>query len=127
MESLDYQGMEPEDRVAKLDDWCEQQSAIPYVLVGSSMGGHVAASAATGKGAAALGIFLMAPAFYMTGFEQHTPQPPKCPVTIVHGWHDDIVAWQNAACFAEPANARFVLLDDGHALTGKLADVVDEF
>jgi len=124
--SLDYRGMEAEDRVAKLEAWCDGQTAA-FVLAGSSMGGHVAAAAAIGKGSDALGLFLMAPAFYMSGYEQHTPNPPNCPVTIVHGWHDDIVAWQNAACFAEPAKARLVLLDDGHSLTAKLDDVTAEF
>ncbi len=127
VESLDYQGMDdPDARVAKLEAWCEQQT-VPYVLVGSSMGGHVAAAAATGKGKAALGLFLMAPAFYMTGFEQFTPHPPDCPVVIVHGWHDDVVPWQNSARFAEPAKAKLVMLDDDHRLVGALDAVCEEF
>jgi len=127
VESLDYQGMNnPDERVAKLEAWCEQQDG-PYVLVGSSMGGHVASAAAIGKGKDALGVFLMAPAFYMTGFEQLTPHPPNCPVVIVHGWHDDVVPWQNSACFAEPAKAKLVMLDDDHRLVGSLDEVCAEF
>ncbi len=127
VESLDYQGMDdPYARVTKLEAWCKQQRD-PYVLVGSSMGGHVAAAAATGKGKAALGLFLMAPAFYMAGFEQHTPHPPECPVVIVHGWHDDVVPWQNSARFAELAKARLVMLDDDHRLVGALDAVCEEF
>ena len=47
------------------------------MLVGSSLGGHVSAAAA-----AALrprGLFLLAPAFYMPGFEAYTPQDVACP------------------------------------------------
>lgn len=127
VESLDYQGMDdPDARVAKLEAWCERQHD-PYVLVGSSMGGHVATAAAIGKGKKALGVFLMAPAFYMTGYEQLTPPPPDCPVTIVHGWRDEIVPWQNSACFAEPAKAKLVMLDDEHRLVDSLTAVCDEF
>ncbi|NND55050.1 MAG: alpha/beta hydrolase [Gammaproteobacteria bacterium] len=127
VESLDYQGMDdPDQRVAKLNAWCEFQTE-PYVLVGSSMGGHVAASAANQQGRKALGLFLMAPAFYMEGFEQLTPNAPGCPITIVHGWNDDVVPWRNSACFAEPANAKLVLLDDDHRLVNTLDAVCAEF
>lgn len=127
VESLDYQGMDdPAERVARLEVWCEQQMQ-PYVLAGSSMGGHVATAAASGKGRDALGVFLMAPAFYMTGFEQLTPDPPDCPLTIVHGWHDDVVPWQNSACFAEPAKAKLVMLDDDHRLANSLDALRAEF
>ncbi len=125
--SLDYQGMnDPDERVAKLDAWCAEQTD-PYVLVGSSMGGHVATAAANRKGIHACGLFLMAPAFYMAGYEQLTPKPPLCPVTIVHGWRDDVVAWQNSACFAEPAHCKLVLVDDDHRLIDQLPAVCAEF
>ena len=127
VESLDYQGMDdPDARVARLEEWCVA-TPEPFVLVGSSMGGHVAAAAATGKGNAAQGLFLLAPAFYVTGYEQHTPPTPECPVTIVHGWNDDVISWRNSACFAEPCGARLVLLNDGHRLGEKLEQVIEQF
>ena len=127
VESLDYQGMDDADkRVGKLEAWCAEQSD-PYVLVGSSMGGHVGTAAANGKGVHTLGLFLMAPAFYMSGFEQFTPKPPLCPITIVHGWRDDIVPWQNSACFAEPAHCKLVLVDDDHRLIDALPAIEAEF
>jgi len=127
VESLDYQGMDdPDQRVAKLEAWCEFQNAS-YMLVGSSMGGHVAAAAANTKGSDALGLFLMAPAFYMAGYEQLTPKQPQCPTTIVHGWRDDVVPWQNSACFAEPKNIRLLLLDDDHRLIDSLPAICEEF
>ena len=120
VESLDYQGMDdPHERVDHLVDWCQQQSA-PIVLVGSSMGGHVVAAAA--NEITPIGVFVMAPAFYVSGYEQFTPAPPACPLTIVHGWRDEIIPWQNSVRFAQACHARLVLLDSDHRLT----DVIDE-
>jgi alpha/beta superfamily hydrolase len=121
VESLDYQGMDdPQDRVNKLVNWCSGMSDS-YVLVGSSMGGHVAA--ATAEHAKPLGLFLLAPAFYMQGYESHTPPCPDCPVTIIHGWHDDIVPWQNSLRFGEESGASVILVDSDHRLTDALDDI----
>jgi pimeloyl-ACP methyl ester carboxylesterase len=84
------------------------------VLVGSSLGGHVAAAAA-----AALpvrGLFLLAPAFYMPGFEAHTPQAVSCPVAIVHGWRDDIVPVDNSIRWAREHRAALHIIDSDHRL-----------
>ncbi|TDJ45939.1 MAG: alpha/beta hydrolase [Gammaproteobacteria bacterium] len=120
VESLDYQGMDdPQERVDLLVDWCRQQAA-PIVLAGSSMGGHVTAAAANIVVPA--GLFLMAPAFYVSGYEQLPPEPPACPLTIVHGWRDEIIPWQNSVRYGETCHATLVLLDSDHRLT----DVLDE-
>jgi alpha/beta superfamily hydrolase len=120
VESLDYRGMDdPQERVDLLVDWCRKQAA-PVVLAGSSMGGHVVAAAA--NSVAPAGIFIMAPAFYVPGYESQTPEPPACPLTIVHGWRDEIIPWQNSVRYGEVCHARLVLLDSDHRLT----DVLDE-
>ena len=93
-DSIDYQGIaDPGERVAKL---IAEASGIDdtLVLVGSSMGGHVATAAAERLGAAAL--FVLAPAYYMPGYEALTPPPPGMPITIVHGWRDDVVPVDNS-------------------------------
>ena len=124
VESLDYQGMpDPGDRTEKLADYCRGRD--PLVLVGSSMGGHVAASVAARE--SARGLFLLAPAFFMPGYEALTPEPPDCPVTIVHGWSDDVVPCDNSIRWARPAGARLLLLDGGHRLTERLAAVLGAF
>ena len=46
------------------------------------------------------GLFLLAPAFYMPGYEDYTPQDVRCPTAIVHGWHDDIVPVENSIRWA---------------------------
>ena len=123
--SVDYQGMDDaQARVDKLLDWCAR-AELPYLLAGSSMGGHVAAAAA--ERTEPIGLFLMAPAFFMPGYEQHTPGPPGCPVSIVHGWHDEIVPWRNGVRFGEACDATVTLLDDDHRLTVRLERVASVF
>jgi pimeloyl-ACP methyl ester carboxylesterase len=88
------------------------------VLVGSSMGGHVSAAAAARV--KPRGIFLLAPAFYMPGFEAHTPQHVTCPTAIVHGWHDDIVPVENSVRWAREHHAALHVLDSGHRLEDQI-------
>lgn len=124
VESLDYRGMDdPAERIAKLTAWCEA-ATDPYVLVGSSMGGYVAAAVAnTGS---PLGLFLMAPAVYVPGYENYTPAAPPCPVVIVHGWHDEVIPWQNGARFGAGADARVVLVNSDHGLASALPELTEE-
>jgi surfactin synthase thioesterase subunit len=125
VESLDYQGMDdPRERVARLVAYCRDQGA-PIALVGSSMGGFVAATAAAEL--PALGLFLMAPAFYVPGYEQYVPPPPACPVTIVHGWRDDVVPWDGSVRYAARSRARLTLIDGDHRLTANLGEVTELF
>jgi len=86
--------------------------------VGSSMGGHVSAAAA-----ALLkprGLFLLAPAFYMAGYEAYTPQDVECPTAIVHGWHDDIVPVENSIRWAREHQAALHLLNSDHRLEDQI-------
>jgi pimeloyl-ACP methyl ester carboxylesterase len=118
VESVDYRGIDdPAARVEKLLG-VGRQIAGPIVLVGSSMGGHVSAAAATRLQAAAL--FLLAPAFYMPGFEQYTPQDVAVPTAIVHGWHDDIVPVDSSIRWAREHRATLHLLDSNHRLEDQI-------
>jgi surfactin synthase thioesterase subunit len=118
VESVDYRGLEdPAQRVAKLIAAGGALKA-PLVLVGSSMGGHVSAAAA-----AALrpcGLFLLAPALYMKGYEQYTPQDVACPTAIVHGWHDAIVPVDNSIRWAREHRATLHVLDSDHRLEDQI-------
>jgi pimeloyl-ACP methyl ester carboxylesterase len=121
VESVDYRGMD--DPMARVKKLLAVASALtgPVVLVGSSMGGHVAAAAA-----AALrprGVFLLAPAFYMPGFEQYTPQDVPAPTAIVHGWHDDIVPVQSSFRWAQEHRAALHVLDSGHRLEDQIETI----
>jgi pimeloyl-ACP methyl ester carboxylesterase len=127
-ESVDYRGMhDPAARVAKLHEFAK---TLPgeLVLVGSSLGAHVCTAVSTQV--ATRGLFLLAPAFFMPGYEQYTPQPPSCPVAIVHGWNDTIVPVENSIRYAKQHRSALHVLDSDHRLTANITDVcmlLDQF
>lgn len=121
IDSIDYRGMEsPADRVDKL---LRESAQIDgkLILVGSSMGGHVATAAAEKSGAA--GLFVLAPAYYLPGYEALTPSAPSMPICIVHGWHDDIVPADNSIRFARSCSATLHLVDGDHRLTANINEI----
>tara|TARA_R110002096_G_scaffold97263_2_gene216672 strand:- start:509 stop:1006 length:498 start_codon:yes stop_codon:yes gene_type:complete len=123
-DSVDYQGIaDPTARVGKLRQVCADIDD-PLILVGSSMGGHVATAAAESLGA--VGLFVLAPAYFMEGFEDLTPAPPSMPICIVHGWHDDIVPVENSIRFARACSATLHLVDGDHRLTQNI-DEINEY
>lgn len=120
-DSIDYQGIaDPTDRVAKCVRECAEIDD-DIVLVGSSMGGHVATAAAGKVGAS--GLFVLAPAYFMAGYEDLTPPPPDMPICIVHGWHDDIVPVDNSIRYARSCGATLHLLDGDHRLTANIEEI----
>lgn len=120
-DSIDYQGMaDPSERVEKCVRECVDIDG-PLVLVGSSMGGHVATAAAGRLGAA--GLFVLAPAYFMEGYEDLTPAPPAMPICIVHGWHDDIVPVDNSIRFARTCSATLHIVDGDHRLTANIGEI----
>ena len=122
-DSIDYQGIvDPTARVEKLLRECSGMSDS-LILVGSSMGGHVATAAADALGAA--GLFVLAPAYYMQGYEELTPPPPPMPICIVHGWHDDIVPVENSIRYAHECSATLHLVNGDHRLTSNIGEIND--
>ena len=123
-DSVDYRGIaDPAERVQKLVRECAGIEGA-LLLVGSSMGGHVATAAAQTVGAA--GLFVLAPAYFMEGYERLTPTPPELPICIVHGWKDDIVPAENSIRFARDCGATLHLVDGDHRLTGNI-DEINEY
>jgi len=124
VESIDYQGIaDPTERVEKCVRECANIDDR-LILVGSSMGGHVATAAAERVGAA--GLFVLAPAYYMEGYEALTPPPPDLPICIVHGWHDDIVPVDNSIRYARDCSATLHIVDGDHRLTDNI-DASNEY
>ena len=120
-DSIDYQGMaDPSDRVQKLVAACKDIDDT-LILVGSSMGGHVATAAASKIDVA--GLFVLAPAYYMPGYEDLTPNAPQIPIAIVHGWRDDVVPVANSIRFAEACRAELHVLDGDHRLTANINEI----
>ena len=119
-ESVDYRGMaDPVERADKLAAECAGVEE-PLVLVGSSMGGYVAAAAAPRVRPA--GLFLLAPAFYLEEYGVPVPPLPEAPLEVVHGWGDDVVPVEDSIRFARECKATLHLVDSDHRLT----DAIDE-
>jgi len=121
VKSIDYQGIEAADhRVMKLVSECLSiKEAI--CLVGSSMGGFVASAAA--KEVKAIGLFVLAPAYYMKGFDYTPFEAADIPTEIIHGWRDDIVPVKNSIRYAEKNHAKLHILDGDHRLTENIEDI----
>ncbi len=124
-EAIDYRGIADVGvRVEKLAAAVSGR-AEPLLFVGSSVGGHVATAVAGTRPVA--GLFLIAPAFYMPGYEALTPAPPSCRTVIVHGWRDAVVPVDNVIRFARNAGATLHVVDDEHRLLERLDEVVRYF
>jgi len=120
-DSIDYQGIaDPTERVEKCVRECADIEG-PLILVGSSMGGHVATAAADQLGAA--GLFVLAPAYFMEDFEDLTPAPPSMPICIVHGWHDDVVPVANSIRDGGSCGATLHIVDGDHRLTANIGEI----
>lgn len=127
VDSIDYrESFDTCWRVERLLEILEKEEE-PFVLVGSSMGAYVANLAATQK--LPLALFLMAPAFYVDSDEyaEKDPAAPQCPISIVHGWNDDIVPFDNALRFAKKYQTQLHGLDGDHGLNSVLKNVGDLF
>jgi len=85
----------------------------PLVLAGSSLGAYVSAQASLEVPTRAL--FLMAPPTRMG------PLPAldaaAVPLSIIHGWHDELIPAEDVARWAQARAARLLLVDDSHRLT----------
>jgi pimeloyl-ACP methyl ester carboxylesterase len=124
VESVDYRGMtDPAVRVKRLLEACKELPG-KLVLVGSSLGAHVCMTAA--GTVPVRGVFVLAPAFFMPGYEQYTPTPPAgCPVTIVHGWNDTVVPPENSVRYARQHRTTLHLIDSDHRLTANVDEVCE--
>jgi len=107
------------ERVSLLNDYLNQLD-VPInqvLLVGSSMGGYVSMVVANDQPVA--GLFLMAPALWMTA-EEYTVQSyaPKTPhIEITHGMLDDTVPYENSIRFAKEHDGTILhLVPDDHRL-----------
>lgn len=116
--SLDYSHTaDPAARLAQLLQACAGVR-VPLLLAGSSMGGWVAAEAASRLGAR--GVFLLAPALYTPGYPTQAPQVPARQTEIVHGWDDEVIPCENAIRFARLRRCTLHLVDGDHRLNERI-------
>lgn len=125
-DSIDYTDMmDPDERVTRLLDELEGESRRPLVLAGSSMGAYVSlVAAATLR---PQGVFLMAPALYIPGWKQQTYATDLERVSIVHGWHDELIPPENVLKYASQAECDLHLLPADHRLAAVLPELADTF
>ena len=105
-------------RLARLRGLAQAAAARgPVVLAGSSLGGYIAGRISLEV--PVHGLFLMAPAIAMG------PLPAldaaAVPVSIIHGWDDELIPAQAVVDWAHARRAHLLLVNDGH----RLSDHVD--
>jgi len=111
---LDYtHTVDPAVRLQQLLDACIDLQR-PLILVGSSMGGWVAAEAA--ERLAAHAVFLLAPALYIRGYPSQEPVVPGARTEIVHGWDDQVIPCEHSIRFARQRDCTLHLVQGDHRL-----------
>ena len=74
-----------------------------------------------------VGLFVMAPAIFVPGYESYDIVSITCPVTVVHGWRDDVVPVECGIRFAQEHSADLYVLDSDHRLTESLEKIESLF
>ncbi len=97
----------------------------PLILVGSSMGGYVAAM--TAQQLQARGMLLLAPAFFRPGYRVGEPTPPALPTHVIHAWNDDVVPVAGTLRWCQPRRAELHLVEGTHQLHEHLTLVEQVF
>lgn len=116
--SLDYSHTtDPTARLEQLLNACAGEHRA-LLLVGSSMGGWVAAEAARRLGAC--GVFLMAPALCIPGYPDQMPAVDGESTEIVHGWDDEVIPFENAVRFARLRRCTLHLVAGDHRLNAQV-------
>ena len=95
----------------------------PLVLAGSSLGAWI--SAQVSLQVPLRGLFLMAPPIWPG--EKHAMQAAQVPISILHGWHDELIPAQQVVDWAQARNARLLLVDDSHRLSDHVGASADAF
>jgi len=116
--SPDFRGFDdPEDRVKHLLQVASEMQG-PFILVGSSMGGYVALQAS--KKLPTVGLFLMAPAVGLAGYQEQQPEPGCPQMMIIHAWQDEIIPARNVIALAERHKAELHIVNSDHRLSGQI-------
>ncbi len=95
----------------------------PLVLAGSSLGAYI--SARVSMQVPTVALYLMAPPMAMG------PLPgldaADVPISIIHGWDDELIPAQQVVDWARKRNARLLLVDDSHRLSANVATSAEAF
>jgi len=127
VESIDYRDLDdPDLRAERLLKALRREPDLEKaVLVGSSMGGYV--STVVSLSVPVRGLFLLAPALYMSGY-QRQQYPTSCrSITVIHGWRDEAIPFEHSVRFCAAHRADLHLIDGDHRLNESLAVVGAHF
>lgn len=102
-----------EARIARLQTLAEAVQG-PLVLAGSSMGAFI--SARVSLQVPVMGLFLMAPPIQLQGYDMAL-STPDVPVSVVHGWHDELIPADAVCQWSGQQHATLCMVDDSHRLS----------
>lgn len=91
-----------------------QAAPGPVVLAGSSLGAFISARASLDLPCA--GLFLLAPPPWLEGHAEPL-QAAMVPISIIHGWRDELIPAQLVVDWAAVRRDRLLLVDDDHRLS----------
>lgn len=113
-----------EARLARLREIAATAAARgPVVLAGSSLGAYI--SGRVSLEVPIHGLFLMAPPTTMGRLP--TLDAAAVPVSIIHGWDDELIPAQQVTDWAHPRRARLLLVNDSHRLSDHVEASADAF
>ena len=93
------------------------------VLAGSSLGAYIAGRISLEV--PVRGLFLMAPPITMGPLPEL--DAAAVPVSIIHGWDDELIPAQAVTDWAHARRARLLLVDDGHRLSDHVVASAEAF
>jgi alpha/beta superfamily hydrolase len=100
----------------------------PLIMAGSSLGAYISARIAlelSSDGMPTQALFLMAPPLTMG------PLPaldaPPVPISIIHGWNDELIPAMAVVEWAQRRRARLLMVDDSHRLAENVQTSADAF
>ena len=119
----DFTGLLTE-RMAQLESILGDQTG--WTIIGSSLGGLMAALFATQHPSQVRKLVLLAPALTLPEFAEHLPTPIAVPTVVVHGTRDELLPLEEGRKLAEAVftNLTYIVVDDDHRLH-KTAEELD--
>jgi alpha/beta superfamily hydrolase len=98
-------------------------AAQPLVIAGSSLGAWIAGHVSLQRPVA--GLFLMAPPIRLQA--EFPLDAAAVPISIIHGWDDELIPAAQVVEWAQPRRARLLLVDDSHRLSAHVAASAEAF
>ena len=112
------------ERVELLESKIKDNTNI-IILVGSSMGGYV--SAVCSSKYDSLGLFLIAPALYLDGYDIKIYNSKAKIIAVRHGWDDDIIPVDNSIKFCKKHNCNLTIDYDDHRMSKTRNQLANHF